>query len=359
MSDKSCDKSVPKVGCRLSDEQSPDELSDHTSPLVLAVEPESHQDSLPDDSLATSSGKTQQSFPCILPPRRLAFCGGGVRGVAHVGVLQVLESHGLMRCVKEMIGISAGSLFALLYVVGYSLADMKRLALQFDFSLLKTISFENLLEFPLTFGLDRGEALEKLIASILRHQNLPVDITFAQLAAARPLRFRCYATELQGPRVKEFSLEKTPNIPVAYACRASMSLPFLYTPMKDPETHALYMDGGLLNNLPFAFLSPEEIQETLGVMFTMNRKEEAKPIETIFDVLRYMYDAAVIMKSHSFLEHYADRIIKISLEEFSSVNFSVDTEERNAMIQKAEEATKELIFRPCKWRTQRRRYSVA
>jgi predicted acylesterase/phospholipase RssA len=358
MSDKSCDKSVPEVDCMPEVEHGPDVSVDHINLSAPAEVPESHRASCSERQKTTSSGKSSQSFLSLLPPRRLAFCGGGVRGVAHVGVLQMLDDNKLLRCVKEVIGISAGSLFALLYAVGYSLSDMKRLALEFDFTVLKTISFDSLLEFPLTFGLDRGESLEKLLSSILRHQGLSPTITFAELARVRPLRFRCYATELQGPRVKEFSLEKTPNTSLVFACRASMSLPFLYTPIKDPDSPALYMDGGLLNNLPFAFLSVQEIQETLGVMFTVQRKTESKSIETIFDLLKYMYDAAVLMKSHSFLEHYKHRIVQIPLEDFSSMNFSVDSEQRAEMISIAEKATRDFLLRAEKPRGGRR-FSVA
>jgi NTE family protein len=57
--------------------------------------------------------------------------------------------------------------------------------------------------------------------------------------------------------VKEMSYEKTPDMSVAKAIRASMSLPILYTPVKDGDS--LLVDGGLLHNLPLAFLKEEEI----------------------------------------------------------------------------------------------------
>jgi hypothetical protein len=42
-----------------------------------------------------------------------------------------LADAGMLTCVKEMIGISAGSLFSLLWVLGYTLEELERLSIEF------------------------------------------------------------------------------------------------------------------------------------------------------------------------------------------------------------------------------------
>ncbi|MDP2094228.1 MAG: patatin-like phospholipase family protein, partial [Hydrogenophaga sp.] len=55
--------------------------------------------------------------PALRPPRLgLALGGGAARGFAHVGVIQVLEQHGIRPHV--VVGTSAGSLVATLYASG-------------------------------------------------------------------------------------------------------------------------------------------------------------------------------------------------------------------------------------------------
>ena len=41
----------------------------------------------------------------LIPPRRILLSGGGIRAVAHLGALQFLESKGLLKAVKEIVGV--------------------------------------------------------------------------------------------------------------------------------------------------------------------------------------------------------------------------------------------------------------
>ena len=306
-----------------------EELESHLSEVCLEV---------PTSVLATRNWLR-------VPPRRIALCGGGVRGVAHIGVLKVLQAEGLLGCVREIVGISAGSLFGLLVCCGYSLADAERLALQFDFGKLRTLDIDSVLKFPTTYGLDSGDGLEKFITAILKHQGLSPEITFRELAACRPIRLRCFATELQTARGREFSVQTTPDVPVRIGIRASMSLPILYVPVPDfqSDSAALLMDGGLLNNLPLAFLTPEEIRDTWAVLFTTKPEGEAQKITDIWDVARYIYDAAFLMKTKPFLEYYSDHIICVPTHDFSSVNFEITSEQRSALIARAAEEARKFL----------------
>jgi NTE family protein len=335
------DKSVQAKCYMPEDEHSPSEYDGHINPSVPAVELELHPDGLV-HSAATST-LTSHKVPRI-PPRRLALCGGGVRGVAHVGVMKALEEEGMLSCVKEMIGISAGSLFCLLWVLGYTLDELERLAVEFDFRLLRNIEPESVFAFPETFGLDSGESLEKLISSILRQKGFAPTATFADLQKRCSVSLRCYATELQTSRIREFSTSLTPTTEVRLAIRASMSLPFLYTPVKDPKSEALLMDGGLLNNLPMVFLEEHHIHETWGVLFQTSQKITSEPVKDITEFLRYIYDGATLMRSSIFLERHGDRIIQIPTDDFGALSFDESKETRLALIELARKTTSKFLY---------------
>ena len=267
-----------------------------------------------------------------------------MRGVAHVGVMRCLEKTGMLSCVKEMIGISAGSLFCLLWVLGYTIDELERLAVEFDFRLLRNIEPEAVFSFPETFGLDSGEALEKLITSILRQKGFPPTATFADLQKRCPVALRCYATELQTSRIREFSTSLTPTVEVRLAIRASMSLPFLYMPVKDPKSEALLMDGGLLNNLPMVFLKEHHIHETWGVLFQTSQKITSDPVKDITEFLRYIYDGATLMRSSLFLERYGNRVIQIPTDDFGALSFEESKETRMALIELARITTRKFLY---------------
>ena len=308
------------------------EHGDRINPLVPFVAPQ-----LPVSDSTTSSQTSVMSLNKKLyriPPRRLAFCGGGVRCVAHVGVLKTLHSAGLLKCVKEIIGVSAGALFALLYAIDYSIPQIEELALNFDFRILGDINPEELFLFPMTFGLNSGDILEKLVGSVLFQKGFSKDVTFAELSKRSRLSFRCYAAELQTSAIKEMSAKMTPGMLVRTAVRASMSMPIMYSPVKDGET--LLVDGGLLHNMPMVFLTEEERQETWGILFVSEAKTKA--IDSVVSFFQYIYDGCVIMRNVPFIKKYKERLILVGSDSFDSLNYGESKANRMTFIKKAEEA---------------------
>jgi predicted acylesterase/phospholipase RssA len=354
MSHRLDDKSAPKEYYTNEDEHGPVSHADRINPSALAeglLLSVSGLDSMPSALSVKSSNKNILK----IPPRRLAFCGGGIRCVAHVGVLKALQEAGLLNCVKEVIGVSAGGLFALLYVIGYSVAQIEKLALGFDFRILGNIDPEDLLLFSVTLGLNSGDVLEKLVTSILHQKGFDKDITFEQLAAKTRLGFRCYATELQTSKIKEMSAAATPKMSVRLALRATMSLPIMYSPV--PYEDSLLVDGGLLHNLPLIFLTDAEVADTWGVLFVNSPKDsQTKSIDSVIDFFKYVYDGVVLMRNLPCIQKYKERLILIQSDDFNALNFGESKDIRAEFIQKAEEAT--TAFLAARTRP-RRRVSVS
>jgi NTE family protein len=332
------DKSAPKAYYKNEAERGLAELDGR----INLSAPDEEPVLLLDASVCQKSSRTwlptsvKQLGNLNIPPRRLAFCGGGVRCVAHVGVLKALDSANLLSCVKEMIGISAGALFALLYVLGYSIRQIEELALKFDFTVLGTIEPEDILLFPMTLGLNSGDAVDKLITSILHQKGFDKDITFVDLAKKTKLTFRCYATDLQKSKIKEMSIWTTPNMCVRTAVRASMSLPVMYSPVKEGDS--LLVDGGLLHNLPLVFLTQAEIEETLAVLF-ISGETVPKPIESVLDFFKYIYDGALMMRNVPYIQKYKERLILIDTRDFGALSFDESEEARVKFIQVTVAAT--------------------
>jgi len=352
MSHTPYDRSAPKEYCRPEGVHGPAEPDGHINLSGPNVELVLYRDVFPKDQ--TSSDKHLKKIHRQIPPRRLAFCGGGVRCVAHVGVLKALRVNGLLNCVKEVTGISAGAFFALLYVLEYTVEQMERLSTEMDFSTLGTIDPEDILLFPLTFGLNSGEGIERLIGSILKQKGFNPDITLGQLEQAVGTKFRCYATELQTTKVKEMSARATPNMKVITAVRASMSFPLMFSPVR--EGTSLLVDGGLLHNMPLVFLTEEEIQETLCVFFAVKPRVIAEPVEEVLDFVKYVYEAGIDMRNRPYLKKYRDRLIIVNTDDFNGLNFSESKDKRAALIELAYKTTERFL---AYHRTPGRRFSVS
>jgi NTE family protein len=331
------DKSVPKEYYKSEGERG---LSEHDDRINLSGPNEELQLCLGDGQ--TSSDRLKNKKILKIPPRRIAFCGGGLRCVAHVGVLKALEKHDMLGCVKEVTGISGGSFFALLFILGYTLEQIERLAIGIDFNILGTIEPEDVLLFPLTFGLNSGEGIEKLITSVLKQKGFSSDITLGELDKKVNIHFKCYATELQTSTIKDLCSRNTPNMKVTTAVRASMSLPIMYSPVKDGES--LLVDGGVLHNLPLVFLKDDEIQETLGVFFTIKQAVIPQAVEGVLDYVKYMYEAIIDMRNRPYLKRYREQLILIDTGAFNGLDFSESSTSRANLIEIAFNTTEKFLY---------------
>ncbi|MBN1877122.1 MAG: patatin-like phospholipase family protein [Anaerolineae bacterium] len=158
----------------------------------------------------------------------LALSGGGARGLAHIGVLNILEQEGIE--IDYLAGTSMGGFIAALYAAGLSPSFMWEEALRMSRprNLLSLIDLS-----PPRRGLFEGNKIYEYMASHLG------DRTFDDLQIPLTL----VATNLSTGQQVHFNQGR-----VVDAARATIAIPGILTPVKQGEQ--LLVDGGLLNNLP-------------------------------------------------------------------------------------------------------------
>jgi NTE family protein len=295
----------------------------------------------------------------FIPPRKICLSGGGIRVVAFVGALEVLAKNKLLNHVNEYIGVSAGALIGFLLSIGYTLQELKKLVLEFDFGLIRNLEPENTLEFLEHYGLDNGANLNRLCESVMRQKNILPTTTFLELSHIRPPlpSFRCFATDLTTCQPREFSLSTTPNVKIIDALRATMCLPFYFTPIEDPITGNLLSDGGLMNNYPMVFLPADEHKYALGMMFSGEHAEN-KQIDHFYDFIMQMFACIYMPRIRQIKKNLSERTILLPLGDFPSWNFEATKEERANLIQAAKEATEKFLLEGNRSKSFRR-YSVA
>ncbi len=190
------------------------------------------------------------------PRLGLALSGGGAKGLAHIGVLQVLEAHGIY---PEMIsGTSMGSIVGGLYAIGYSPDRLARFATELNWTNYFSDTYPRsflpveersqadryLLSFPikdngleLPRGLIRGRKIQALLAGLTSSvHTTPAFDDF-------PLPFRAVATDLATGEAVVFREGR-----LRRAIRASMSIPSAFEPVQFQGR--LLVDGYLVRNLP-------------------------------------------------------------------------------------------------------------
>ncbi|NVJ99096.1 MAG: patatin-like phospholipase family protein [Alphaproteobacteria bacterium] len=208
----------------------------------------------------------------------LVFEGGGVRGVAYAGALQVLDERGMLGNIRRVAGASAGAFTSMLLSLEYTPLEVR--------DALKSIHFETLEDSPnpirvvTKYGLYKGQVLYDWILAQVNKKGLQSNITFKDLEKQGARDLRVFATDLTTRNIREFSAGQTPDASVVGAVRASMSIPLMYSawqfPDRIPDDH-FYVDGGTVYNYPInAFDLDDEggIKKTLGFCFFDKAEDE-------------------------------------------------------------------------------------
>jgi predicted acylesterase/phospholipase RssA len=279
-----------------------------------------------------------------IPPKKIVLSGGGIRVIAHVGALLRLEKAGMLKAVREYIGVSAGAWLCFCLSIGYSLRTLKILCSGFDFGLLRNLEPESIFNILDNYGIDDGANLRKLIESLLRQQGLAIDITFEALYKERATspRLRIFAADICECKPFEFSLDKTPSSTIVDALMASMCIPCYFTPIVAPGTGNLLVDGGVFHNLPLAFLTEQEAEDALGLTFSDTHAFVNK-IDTLPEFFLQIYACFYIPRNETVVTKHKDKIIVIPYGHYPMWDFEASQEIRSHMLQVGYEAAEKYL----------------
>lgn len=161
----------------------------------------------------------------------LALSSGAARGMAHVGVLQVLEKEGIP--IDMIAGTSAGAVIGALYAREKDSEKIKGIVTELS---AKRLLFLTDLTLPKT-GLIRGKRLKDQLRAIVG------NIQFEDLG----LPFACVATDIESGGEVVIN-----HGSVVEAVRASISIPGIFSVVRLDDR--LLVDGGLVNPVPVRVL---------------------------------------------------------------------------------------------------------
>jgi len=188
----------------------------------------------------------------IYPFRNLVFEGGGVKGIAYVGALKVLQEKGVLDQVERVAGTSAGAINAILLSLGYTPEETAEV--------LSELNFNNFMDddwgvirdtkrLTRKFGWYKGDFFRAWIGKLIVRKLGNPNATFAELKGRGCLDLYLVGTNLSTRFAEVFSAEHTPRTRVADAARISMSIPLFFTSVRDVRGDC-FVDGGVLNNYP-------------------------------------------------------------------------------------------------------------
>src|SRR5437016_3113260 len=167
----------------------------------------------------------------------LVLGGGGMKGVAHVGVLQALTERGLVP--SQIVGSSVGALVGAAWSAGKSIAELHEIAVGLVRKDIFAVAHADMafkrMRSPALF---RREPLDTLL------HRLVGDVTFQDLRH----RLVVNTVDLNSGMQVFWGLDGLDEVPVKDAVFASCALPG-YLPPREIRGR-FYMDGATVDNLP-------------------------------------------------------------------------------------------------------------
>ena len=248
----------------------------------------------------------------------IALSGGGIRGIAHAGVLKALEDNNIK--VDIIGGTSSGSIIAAYYAMGYSpyyiyvmfkkyakqmtLFKMKNILLWFKdnpFILSKKIN-----------GLRNGERIEELFdkeafnkkITNISQIKMPLVIPTVDISKSKEYIFTNNIPKNELDESKYIT-----DISIGKALRSSSSFPAVFTPCR-VRSH-LFLDGGILDNIPVTEVKKQGADKVICVKFDSEKVDRNSNIMDIImktiDIMGNKISEENIEKSDLVLTVYTDK----------------------------------------------------
>ena len=253
--------------------------------------------------------------------KTLCLSGGGVKGVAFIGTLQVLKEKNILINIDHYIGTSVGSILAWFLTIGYTPNELYDHILEYDFSKINNFEF---LDFLNKFGVDNGKNLMRYIKKISKKKGWDYNITFLEHYKKTSKKLSITGTCLNTISIDTFNYITTPNMKIKKALRISTSIPILFEHVKYKKN--IYVDGGIINNLPMDIADDKCIG--IDILTAINKDDDFSKLPVYIDVLvkcmthKYM---------STFKKKYKDDIIDIAAEDIIFYNFNITISQKREL----------------------------
>ncbi|RFU61924.1 patatin-like phospholipase family protein [Bacillus sp. V59.32b] len=286
------------------------------------------------------------------------FSGGGIKGFALVGALQVLEERGFTFC--RTAGTSAGSIIAAFITVGYNGREINDILNEMDASEFLDARIRNRLPIPFAkwlmvywkLGLYKGDALEKWVAEKLAARGVVrfSDLPFQSL--------RIIVSDISNGRLVvlpddlvKYGIDPG-SFPVAKAVRMSCSIPYFFEPVKLKLEKGMgshvFVDGGVLSNFPMWLFDSEHVKKRRPVlgMKLSGDKECEKPHEVdnalemfsaLFKTMKDAHDSRYISRKH------VNNIIFIPMKGVSATEFELTEENKAVLVNQGKQSAEKFL----------------
>jgi NTE family protein len=270
--------------------------------------------------------------------KNIVLSGGEMMGLCYIGVLKFFEENNIIPSIENILGISIGSLFAVMLSLNYNYEQMKKIALSINIDSLSDNNNRSLFSFIDTFGIDSGLNIEKFFKIIIKKKLGDENATFADLFNKSPKPLLLIGgSNINTDTLDIYSYNTTPNMPIWQALRISCGIPILFPPVRLNE-HML-VDGGIINNYPINYFN-NDLDNTLGIVLKRNDNCNILKINSVDQYLITIIKRMIYSFQNHLETHYINNTVSINAN-YCLFDFNFTNEAREDLINSGYEQFKE------------------
>ncbi len=268
--------------------------------------------------------------------RRVAFGGGGVRGMCYAGLLAAVDDTvdgGLERWAARLevcAGTSIGCLFALLLVLELPLDALDTLR-ERDGTVKRRLLPNPSVSALHSYGVDDGHGLRDMAIELLARRCFAPSITLANLRRSTGgKRLVCTACNVVDMCPEYLDADTAPDMLVADAIAASMRVPVVYAPFVDHARGLVLTDGGGADNFPMSQLMGPGVRPEQVVGFRTRPEPPAPDLRDADMVRGHHWLARAVMCPLAALEaaqlerlqpEFQDRVVTVATGTITGMEF--------------------------------------
>lgn len=222
----------------------------------------------------------------------LALAGGGIRGIAHAGVLKALEENNIK--IDILGGTSSGSMITALYAVGYTPDEIYEMFKKYAKTIVKlngSVIRKEIKNFIINHkissqGINSGEFIEEIFNEKALEKNID-NINKIKMPIVIPSVDISNSKEYLFTSVKKDEEKYISDIEIGKAVRASSSFPIIYEPVIYKDK--MFVDGGILNNIPANDVKELGADKVISINFDSDKIwQESNAIDITMKILDVM-----------------------------------------------------------------------
>lgn len=274
------------------------------------------------------------------------FGGGGIRGICYIGAVKALQELNIE--IDAIAGSSVGAVFSSFYAIGYSPDEIKKIMYEFSLNMFRDI---NINIFSPDISMSKGEIfLDWLREKIERKfydknykkgENKPV--TFFDID--KNLQILTVDLNTNTPYI--FSKETTPDVEIAFAIRASASLPGLMKPVNFND--AILVDGDLIKSWPaWKVYNTLNNPDSRILEFRIEGSRINSDLKNPQDYVNSLINTIWYLSTENIFDLYSENdrydYIIIDTKDIILFDFNLGTEIKNELIEKGYNETKNYFI---------------